>query len=141
MGAVGCRPSGYLPRNRALYADPKLDGHSPATSGHLDAIVPIRVSISFVVAVLPICSGAAAAPRFKLTVALILAAVPLSLAYQDYANREMGLRLIGPYEQTANELFSFLLNSAIAFVVGVIVAWGLILWGYFRRRQAGLASR
>ena len=110
-------------------------------AGRLDLIVPVRVGISFIVAVLFILSGSATAPRAKSVVALLLAALPLWLAYQDYSARAMGLRTIGPYEQTANEVFSFLLDSAIALVVGVVVAWGLVLRGYFRRRQAGLPSR
>jgi len=64
--------------------------------------------------------GAASAPRFKLIVALFLglAALALTLDLADFDAREL-----------------------ILVVPGVVLAWGIILWGYLRRRRAGLPSR
>jgi hypothetical protein len=73
--------------------------------------------------------GAATAPRFKLGTALLLG---------------IALWIFTSYLMLSLEYVSASTHSWGWFwpwFVGVLIAWGLILWGYLRRRQAGLASR
>lgn len=111
-----------------------------ARAGKPDSLVPLTVVALFFCGALFVWTGAATAPRFKLGVAFVLAGVPLWLAYRDYAVRTAGLHAIGPYVWQAKDVFSYLLNAAIALILGVVVGLGLTMWGALRRRT-GLASR
>jgi hypothetical protein len=63
-------------------------------------------------------SGTASAPRFKLLVAVLLGLGAFILGLDPAGDQ--ALVVIAP---------------------GVMIAWGLVFWGYLRRRRAGLASR
>lgn len=128
VGVAFCAVS-YILAYLALYHGQKPQG-----------LPPFSIAAPFFCSALFIWCGIAAAPRFKFAVALILSLAPLWLAYQDYATRAAGLHLVGPYVWQANDLFSYLLHAVIALIGGVVVAWGLALWGYLRRRQVRLSS-
>jgi hypothetical protein len=86
----------------------------------LSIVNPLYFAIFVICSALFVWCGAATAPRFKLLVALVLAPVALAFAGFHFATYPEG---------------------EIAMLVGVVVACGLIVWGYLRRRQAGLPSR
>lgn len=65
--------------------------------------------------------GAATAPHFKLVSALVIAVAPIAFAYRGHTSMSV--------------------RSTEACIVGVMVAWILIAWGYLRRRQAGFLTR
>ena len=96
---------------------------------------------------------AATAPRLKMGVAAVFGLAVLVWTYVEYQSlvREAN----NPIRATdAVGIFAGALHSALsrvfldlyqhffvpAIVAGVIVAWGLVVWGYLRRRRAALPS-
>ena len=102
------------------------------------AILPLAKFADFFACALFIWCGVAAAPRSKLVVASILSLAPILLIYRDYATLAMNSRLLGSPGMDA--LYSSELRDMVASISGFVVAWGLIVWGDLRRRQAGLPS-
>jgi len=82
--------------------------------------------------------GAATAPRLKLVVASVFGFAVLVYLIVNYQN---ALEEAGSSEFMSG--FDLYIWRAVdPFIIGVVaIAWGLILWGYLRRRQAGLPSR
>ena len=96
---------------------------------------------------------AAAAPRLKMVVASVFGLAVLVLTYVQYQSlvREANIPIratdavglfLGAVHAAISHVFLDLYQRffAPAIVAGVIVAWGLVVWGYLRRRRAGLPS-
>ena len=93
------------------------------------------IACLFLASASTIWCSVAIAPGSKLGVALGLGSIALIFAYSGYledvraANTPNMLNLDPTH------------NISCALVGGVIVAWGLVVWGYLGRRQARLPSR
>ena len=96
----------------------------------------------FLWSILAVWCGVSIAPRYKMPVAFVFALFPLYMAkyyFADYELTKHDFMLLTQDERV--QAMAETMTWGLACLTGVIVALGLILWGYLRRRQAGLSSR
>jgi hypothetical protein len=99
----------------------------------------IVVVIWLLTSTLFVWSGVAVAPRLKWVVALILA-LPLIYVAKTFLDESARRAVVVP-ASAYHDYVLVLVEWAVAILAGTVIAWGLIVWGYLRRRQVSMVSR